>query len=137
MVTYSQFTILLRFAFLLLYCFVPQVPRQECMNVPKQVSMCKWTFITENSEDPRYCDDHPDCERGEDEPPSCYDHAYVVTGSKDMDGVYKHSSGVNSKRDVYQEGNRFLWKNKASRWVLSRGPSKEEAHAHYKSGTFL
>ena len=37
MVTYSQFTILLRFAFPLLYCFVPQVPRQECKNVPKQV----------------------------------------------------------------------------------------------------
>ena len=51
-----------------------------------------------------------------------------------MDGVYKHPSGVNSKRDVYQGGDKFLWKNKASRWVLSRGLSKEEAYAYYKSG---
>ena len=101
----------------------------------KKSNIEEWTYIiTDNDKtDTRYCDEHPDCERGEDEPTSCHP-AYVVTGSKKMDGVYKHPSGVNSKSDVYQEGNKFLWKNEASRWVISIGPSKEEANAHYKSG---
>ena len=93
----------------------------------------EWTYIDTSNTDPRYCNDDPDCERGEDEPASCHKHSYIVTGSKDMNGVYSHSSGVDSKPNLYQEGDKLLLKRE-NRWVLLRGSSEEEAFAHYRSG---
>ena len=104
------------------------------MNRSSNSSNEEWTYISSSKTDPRFCNVYPDCDRGEEEPPSCYKHACVVTGSKDMDRVYKHPSGVNSTLDVYKEGDKFLWKNEASRWALSSGQSKEEAYVYYKSG---
>ena len=88
----------------------------------------EWTYITGS----RYCNDHPDCERGEDEPASCHKHSYIVTGSKVMDGVYSHSSGADSKPNLYMGGDKFLLK-RDDQWVLSKGLSEEEAFAFYKS----
>ena len=87
-------------------------------------NMEEWTFIDINSKDPRYCNDDPDCDRGEDEPAGCHDHAYIVTGSKEIDGLYRHSRGIDSRPNLYQGENKFLLK-KDNRWELKKGlPSR-------------
>ena len=85
----------------------------------------QWIKISNQGQDPRYCDKKSQCKTKIDEPEICKPHKLVVTGSSQgIDGIYERASHVGA--NVYQQPDKkyFIFKTE-DRWKISEGPPNQ------------